>query len=342
MKKIFILFLLIAIGGMGAFAKSIKKIVPIDLTVQKEKEKVVVSFKIQANAVRLPSKNYKLILTPILYKGEDEQLLKPIVFDTRRTRIMEERNGIPPMENSYIAPNKEEICYTVEIPYQPWMDDSSVKLEQLLTGCCTEKSLTTLLEGTYKLIAAQPPLPDTQVEAKQPFIRYEFGTANVEFPQGRFILLEDFRNNRAELQKIRNSIEKVRNEKGAVITGIEIQGSCSPEAPWAYNTKLAAERTKVVKNYINTRYGVDPNLIKDSSVPEDWDRFKQLIELSDIAEKDKILAVINSNETPDEKDMELSKIPIYGYLLRNIYPQLRHVDYKIQYIIEDPNSDESR
>ena len=342
MKKIFILFLLITIGGIGAFAASIKKITPIDLTVQKEKEKVVVSFKVPANAVSLPSKNYKLILTPILYKGTNEQLLKPIVFDTRRTRIIEERNGIPPMANSYIAPNKDDIYYTVEISYESWMDGSSVKLEQLLTGCCSEKSLTALLAGTYKLVAEQPPLPENKVEVKQPLIQYEFGTANVEFPQGRFTLLEDFRSNRAELQKITNSIEKVRNEKGAVITEIEIQGSCSPEASWAYNTKLAAERVKVVKNYICTKYGIDPALIKDNSVPEDWDRFKQLIELSEIPEKEKILAVIHSNKTPDEKDIELSKMPIYGYLLRNIYPQLRRVDYKIQYIMEAPNANESQ
>jgi len=336
MKKI-MLFLLISVGSVWGFAIQAKKLEVKDLMVQKKGESVNIAFRIPSRSVYLPSKNDKLIITPVLYNGEDEQRLEPIVFETWRTRILEQRNGIPLMKNAYKAPNKEDIYYSIEIPYKPWMNLSSIRLEQLLYGCCTEYLLTESLDQTFELVAAvtveEPPLPEEKIE-EPPLYYYEHGSANVEFQQGRFVLLENYRNNLAELEKIKNSIEKVRSEKGAVITGIWLRGTCSPEASWEYNTILAAERVKAVKKHIHARHGVDLFLIEESSIPEDWDRFKQLVEASEFVGKEQVLRIIDSDKTPDMKDMQLSKMPVYGYLMQHIYPRLRRVDYRIQYIIE--------
>ena len=72
------------------------------------------------------------------------------------------------------------------------------------------------------------------------------------------------------------------------------------------------------------------NVVK--KLKEDW--FKQLVEASEFVGKEQVLRIIDSDKTPDMKDMQLSKMPVYGYLMQHIYPRLRRVDYRIQYIIE--------
>lgn len=345
MKKI-LLLTIVALWSATAFAAPEKELKTDNLTIVKKGQSINIGFTVNIGD-RAKSRDYKLVLTPVLYNGTTEEKLKQIVVETRRTRIVDERNGVAPLKGAYMAEFGNKIDYTITIPYEGWMEGSSLRLDQLVCGCCTEDFSTMALGSGFKFVIPvyniTPHYSYVKPDAEIPKYRHESGAAYVEFQQGRSVLLADFRSNAAELSKIRNSINLVKEQEGTTITDIDLMGSCSPEGSWLLNSKLAAERVSVVRAYIIAKYGVSGDIIKANSIPEDWATFKTLIERSDIAEKEAVLAIINSDKDPDVKDKELSKLPIYNsYLMNTIYPQLRKVDYRVNYIVKGFDLEESK
>ena len=62
---------------------------------------------------------------------------------------------------------------------------------------------------------------------------------------------------------------------------------------------------------------------------------REWVEKSNIENRDGILSIINSSLAPDPRDAKIrSTYPKqYAFLLANVYPALRHSDYKIDYTI---------
>lgn len=347
MKKI-ILSTLTFLCAFTAFAIAQKEVKPDNLVIKKNGKEVDVTFTVKADT-KTTSANYKLLLTPVLYNGVKELSLKQIVFESRRTRIIDRRNGIPPMKNTYSAEYGQTIEYATHVPYEEWMHGASFRIDQLKEGCCSEELLATDLVKNLALTPDEIPVYQVQMqysyvkpEAEVPKFRHEIGTAYVEFRQGSAVLLADFRSNQAELSKIQKSIEWVKKEEGTTITGIKLFGSCSPEATWNFNARLAAERANTVKSYIYTRYKVQPDIIEVESIPEDWNLFQKLMEESTLPERDAILAIINSDKDPDVKNAELSKMPVYTDLMKNVYPFLRKVDYEVKYSVKGFDLEQSK
>lgn len=55
------------------------------------------------------------------------------------------------------------------------------------------------------------------------------GSAYIDFPVNRTEIHENYRSNYTELQKIRNTIDVVRNDADTRITSVFIKGYASPE-----------------------------------------------------------------------------------------------------------------
>ncbi len=161
------------------------------------------------------------------------------------------------------------------------------------------------------------------------------GRAFVDFPVNRTEINPDYRNNHVELAKIRASIDSVRNDRDVTITALSIKGFASPEGSWNNNVRLAKGRTEALKTYVETLYHFEPGFITTSYEPEDWDGLREWVEKSNIENRDGILSIINSSLAPDPRDAKIrSTYPKqYAFLLANVYPALRHSDYKIDYTI---------
>ena len=69
--------------------------------------------------------------------------------------------------------------------------------------------------------------------------------------------------------------------------------------------------------------------------PEDWAGLRRYVESSNLEHKAQILADIDSDLVPDAKEWRIkSTYPEeYRFLLENVYPGLRHTDYRISYTL---------
>ncbi len=127
----------------------------------------------------------------------------------------------------------------------------------------------------------------------------------------------------------------MRNDSDVTITQVWLKGFASPESPYAHNRDLAIGRTAALKGYIQQLYRFNEGIIATDFEPEDWVGLRRFVEQSNISHKEEILALIDSDREPDNKEWKIkSEYPEeYRFLLRNCYPALRHTDYRIAYTI---------
>ena len=166
--------------------------------------------------------------------------------------------------------------------------------------------------------------------------RSESGKAFLDFAVGRSEIVPGFRNNASELQKIHITIESVRNNPDATITGIGITGYASPEGSAASNQGLSGRRAEALRNYIGVEYGLPNSLFSVYGGGEDWKTLDSLVAASAMAEKYALLEVIRSSGDTDAREQRLKAVSggvPYRQLLAEYYPQLRRSDYTIAYTV---------
>ena len=166
------------------------------------------------------------------------------------------------------------------------------------------------------------------------------GSAFLDFPVNKITIYPEYRKNPSELQKIRETIDVVRNDKYATITEVSIKGYASPEGSYSNNTYLAENRAKALLNYVRNLYDFKDARFTVDFEPEDWAGLERMVKESNLEGKDEILAIIHA-DTPkdwDQREWKLKNVnggADYRIILRDIYPALRHSDYAVKYTIRN-------
>lgn len=118
------------------------------------------------------------------------------------------------------------------------------------------------------------------------------------------------------------------------ITSIEISAYASPDGAIDLNTGLAENRQD------NTAKVVNRNLKKDKIdanvdtkyTAEDWEGFQELVQNSDIQDKELILRVLSMYQDPEQREQEIKNISsVYKTLAEDILPQLRRSRLTLNY-----------
>ena len=130
------------------------------------------------------------------------------------------------------------------------------------------------------------------------------------------------------LSQINSDHEKLALEN------VEVSAYASPDGGFSLNDKLAGERQKVTEQYVNQELkklkmnaNVDANY-----TAEDWDGFQQLVQASDIQDKDVILRVLSMYKDPQEREQQIRNISqAFRELADGILPQLRRARMTINY-----------
>lgn len=301
----------------------------------------------QLNLKEIPVKSSEVvIIEPYLRNGTDSLSLGIIGLYGHRRYIQYERglNGHVPIPDKAVKASKATADYrfNTRIPYQEWMDGASLNLKMNKYGCANcSKGETAYVDGIDKWLSPRLTINSGNLIYIRPEIDNEKvrdidGSAKVDFPVNSTMLLEDFRNNFAELSDIRASIDDVRNNKDATINNIFICGFASPEGSYANNERLATGRTEAVAEYVKRIYAFPEGFIKTSSVPEDWAGLQKWVDNSNLEHRVEILDIIENKEMrPDERDQQIkNQYPSeYSTLLNTVYPGLRHTDYRIHYTV---------
>ena len=290
--------------------------------------------------------NQAAVFTPMIVNGTDTLKLQGVGVYGRTRWYQYERSGKRPIsgEGEKSLRAKKDlgiVTLNQNVNYQEWMDGSHLIVNRQDYGCagCDLGELATVNLGEY--IAPKP-----KREFSPSFIFEEAieeavkarelsGRAYVDFPVNKTVIYPDYRRNSVELAKIIATIDSVKNDKDITVTSLSIKGFASPEGSYENNVRLAMGRTEALKAYVQKLYSFPIGFIKTSFEPEDWEGLREWLLNNYIDNRDAILMIVDSNLEPDPKNAMIQKTyPVqYRYLLENVYPGLRHSDYKIEYQI---------
>ena len=286
-----------------------------------------------------------IIYTPLITRGDSVRALPPLIINGRARHILYERTERNAAEDNEFAVRRmngeeQRFDYHARVPYAAWMERSTMAMATDLCGCgwnAESSDRADLFPIALKREAPKPLLAyiAPKAEVKN---RSLSGSAFLDFPVNRTEIQPNYRRNAGELAKIRETVESVRDDKYATITGIFIKGYASPEGTYANNERLAKGRAEALLAYVKDRYGLSGVETKVDYEPEDWNGLEQAVERSSLTDKADILAIIRADEPtdPDAREWKLKTLnggESYRYLLNEIYPALRHSDYEVSYTI---------
>lgn len=310
-------------------------------------DSLYISFRLLSDKMDIPS-NRSLRLVPMLVKGDNVHEMKPVIVAGRRQYIASQRRKDYGM---LVHSHKDsvKIDYRTAVPYRKWMNSADMLLSFDECGCGGDPySHDNMLLKKIRLevppFRFSPVMAFVVPEVEAVKHREESGRAFLDFPVNQTVIYPEYRNNVTELNKIKATIDVVKNDTNTVITSISIHGYASPEGSYANNARLAKGRAEALKKNVCTQYGFADTLFTVKSTPEDWGGLREFVSSSSIDLRDKVLEIIDSKYPEDEKNRMIERMDnrkTYMYLLNNVYPSLRHSDYTVNYTVRPFNVEEA-
>ena len=289
----------------------------------------------------------KLILTPVLYAGENEAQLAPIVVETRRTRILDLRNNVEPIEGAFLTENDGTVSYNATTTYADWLQGANLDFDLLSVGCCSEKQYDPVLIaqniavtdanalniGGMNLImdrnAAAPASAGTSDNGANAGGACDCG---ITFAQGSTKLDASIGNN----GKVLDHLVKNLGTERSLVGKIQITGYASPEGELQANENLAKNRAYVVRNYLlDNVLWLRPSDFELINGGENWKGLYEAVEAAPMQGRWQVLDIIE--RTPADEDDYLSGKPrkslleelnggeVWNDMLQTIFPNLRSV-----------------
>lgn len=314
---------------------------------------LVITLKADISSMEI-SRNQSLICTPLIESGDSVRALDPIIINGKVRHILYERmerTGKKELEIRRYNDTEQLVDYLARTPYADWMEKADVTMVMDDCGCGWE-ALGQNRNNLFALNFAEPVVIDPMLVYVAPApeavkARHLDGSAYLDFPVNQITINPDYRNNSVELRKIQQTVEAVKNDPYATITSLSIKGYASPEGTYKGNAYLAENRAKALLNYVKDRYDLSNVELSVDFEPEDWEGLEAAIEKGYLPDKEELLAIIRADE-PEDWDAREWKLKTlnggtsYKILLRDVYPALRHSDYRVNYNIRNFTIDEAK
>lgn len=184
--------------------------------------------------------------------------------------------------------------------------------------------------GTYATMVSNL-TPDPGLSNKH---RTESAILYFDYPIGKDDIYPDYKNNRAEIDKIDRIMRPLCNNRFSNVIQISVRGYSSPDGPYGDNERLAKARSGLFAAYIRRAYGIPRSLISVSSVAEDWEGFTELLHRIDPPYKEATLRIIRNYGIFNGREkhlMDLQGGVPYKDMLRRFFPKLRRIEVVVQY-----------
>jgi Flp pilus assembly protein TadD len=114
------------------------------------------------------------------------------------------------------------------------------------------------------------------------------------------------------------------------LKAIEVSAYASPDGEMDWNDKLSQQREKTASNFLASelsKQGVEADL-KTKYTAEDWEGFKELMEKSDIQDKELILRVLSMYTDPEVREKEIRNLSeVFDVVADEILPELRRAKF---------------
>jgi hypothetical protein len=155
------------------------------------------------------------------------------------------------------------------------------------------------------------------------------------FPVNKSAIIDTLGDNAAQLSRIETLMDEILNQREFHIDSIILTASASPEGAVHKNRELARERAYSLRKRLAGRFPASrvDTLITVRWMGEDWRELERLLRESDgskVRNRSAILEMIAEGGDMDNTEREIRrKYPDdYRYLLTELYPRLRAVNFK--------------
>ena len=268
-------------------------------------------------------KNAKVTATPILEYLGGETSGTPVIIQGENVRA-----------------NGQVVSYnnggTVQIPfntrYQPEMEQSDLYLSFSVDQNGKMYELPRVKVGygiiaTSTLASAKTITPAIAPDNFQRIINEKYN-AEIMFLINQAIIRKD-QITAPDYVDLNKRLLEANAAPNQEIVGINIASTASPDGTLAFNTALAERREEVTTTFMENQLKKD-NItnfgeLTSSFTPEDWEGFQQLVEKSNIQDKDLILAVLKMYKDPNQREQEIKNMTsVFNELAVEILPKLRY------------------
>lgn len=268
-------------------------------------------------------KNAEVTVTPTLVFDGQEVSSKSYTFQGQKVRG---NNPVISYDNGGTA------TIPVSFNYQPEMAKSDLMLNFTVTQGNKKYVLPAVkvangVVGTAALANAATVTPAIAPDAFQRVINEKYATdimflinqANIRAGQLKTDAM-------AELQK---EIINAHADTARVLQEINISSYASPDGGVELNTRLAENREKNTKDYVNKMLKKDKitefGELTAQFTAQDWEGFQKLVQQSNIQDKDLILSVLSMYKDPEQREREIRNLSsVFEQLADQILPKLRY------------------
>ena len=158
--------------------------------------------------------------------------------------------------------------------------------------------------------------------------------ANIKFLiQQANLRKSELKNN--SVQEFVKMLKKINDDReGLNLDNVEVSAYASPDGGFTLNDRLASQRQQVSEKYVNQEL---KKIKMDAPVDtkytaQDWEGFQELVQASNIQDKDIILRVLSMYKDPQEREQQIKNISAaFRELADGILPQLRRSRLTINY-----------
>lgn len=269
-----------------------------------------------------------LEVTPVLVYQGGEAAMKPFKYQGEKVRdnyrvvstagqTVREKvhfDYVEGMESAYL-----ELRGVVKYKTKVW----NLPARKVAVGCNTTYMLVkqdgyiSLKKDNYQEIVKQ---------TAEGQILYKVNSAEVQSSQLKSQSVKDFV----------AALDEIKANERKTVTGTEIVAYASPEGGEKLNAKLSDNRgVSADKAWDQLTKGKDVTDPAIKSIGQDWEGFKELVEASNIQDKDLILRVLSMYSDPAVRESEIKNISaVYTSLQTSVLPELRrarfiaNVEYK--------------
>ena len=268
-------------------------------------------------------KNAKVTATPVLaWDGADAQG-QPVVIQGENVRT-----------NGQVVSYKEggHVNIPFNVAYKPGMEKSELFLDFNVDQNGKQYTLPRVKVGygvvaTSTLASAATVTPATAPDNFQKVISEKY-SADIHFliNQANVRSSQTEKADYIDLNKKLIEASKAPNQEIAALT---VNSYASPEGTYQFNEQLAQKREQNTAAYLENQLKKDKitefGELTSSFTPEDWEGFQQLVEKSNIQDKELILSVLKMYKDPEQREKEIRNLSsVFNELADQILPQLRY------------------
>ena len=361
MKRIYcLLFAMLPLAAMAGEVKVTKPVLTL------ENDTLTLDFKFNMEAVKVNS-TQSYAFTPVLFAGKDCKTLPPVVVTGKNKFKMRHKDRKLARKGDYNAPytiikgksadRQNLVNYTIRLPYEEWMSQADMWiLQEGRKDCLLDLPEIQVIEPV--VVVEEEPLPQKGsicepcmsmvsylTPTEKPLkVRSEQNTLYIEYAVGGTEFKADFKNNSAELQKLKETLNPLTEGDLVTFKAINICGYASPDGSAKTNDRVATKRADSFALYLRGSYHFPDSILNVTSAGEDWDSLVKMLEEDKPDYADKALEIINKYTNPDVREARLKSglgSASYRAMMNEYYPRLRRLSIAIDYEIREVRNSEA-